>query len=73
MRRGDIYSILPAYTTVGYLPCTGIKHGYYKKEDLIDWLIDDLLSLCNEFPGKRSIIVLDNVSVHIDYRILEAI
>lgn len=73
MRRGDTYSILPAYTTAGYLPCTEIKKGYYSKEDILDWLIDRLLPLCNEYPGERSIIVLDNVSVHVDPRIIEAI
>ena len=73
MRRGDTVSILPAYTTAGYLPCTGIKKGYYSKEDILDWLIDRLLPLCNEYPGERSIIVLDNVSVHVDPRIIEAI
>lgn len=36
MRRGDTYSILPAYTTAGYLPCTGIKKGYYSKEDILN-------------------------------------
>lgn len=73
MRRGDTYSILPAYTTIGYLPCTGIKQGYYNKEDLIKWLTDELLPLCNEHPADRSIIVLDNVSVHVDARIIETI
>ena len=29
MRKGDTWSILPAYTVDGYLPCTGIKQGYY--------------------------------------------
>ena len=73
LRRGDTYSVLPAYTTAGYLPCTAIKQGYFKKNDIIDWLTDQLLPLCNEYPGERSIIVLDNVSMHVDHRILEAI
>lgn len=73
IRRGDAYSILPAYTTEGYLPCTGIKKGYYSKEEIIEWLIDDLLPLCNEYPGERSIIVLDNVSIHVDRTITEVI
>lgn len=73
MRRGDTYSILPAYTTDGYLPCTGIKQGYYSKDDLLTWLIDKLLPLCNEYPAHRSIIVLDNVSVHVNPRIITAI
>ena len=72
-RRGDSYSILPAYTTAGYLPCTEIKQGYFNKEALLNWLIDRLLPLCNEYPGERSIIVLDNVSLHVDDQITEAI
>lgn len=36
IRRGDAYSILPAYTTEGYLPYTGIKKGYYSKEEIIE-------------------------------------
>ena len=73
MRRGDTYSVLPAYTTEGYLPCTGVKKGWYNTEQIIDWLINELLPLCNEFPRERSIIVLDNVSVHVDPRIVQAI
>lgn len=73
MRRGDTYSILPAYTTEGYLPCTGIKKGYYSKDEILDWLINHLLLLCNEYPRERSIIVLDNVSIHVNRRIVQAI
>ena len=73
IERGDTYSVLPVYTTAGYLPCTEIKQGFYSKEDLLDWLINRLLSLCNEYLRDRSLIVLDNVSVHVDPRIVEAI
>ena len=73
IKRGNTVSVLPIYTTTGYLPYTGIKKGYYSKEDILDWLIDRLLPLYNEYPRERSIIVLDNVSVHVDPRIIEAI
>ena len=73
MRTDNTYSILPAYTTNGYLPCTGIRKGYYNKDEVIDWLTNQLLPLCNEYPRERSIIVLDNVSVHVDPRLIEAI
>ncbi len=73
MRRGDTYGILPAYTTKGYLPYTGIKKVYYSKDDIIDWLVNQLLLLYSELPRERSIIVLDNVSVHVDPRIIKAI
>ena len=36
IRRGDIYSILPVYTTEGYLLYTGIKKGWYNTEQIID-------------------------------------
>ena len=69
IRRGDTYSILHIYTTEGYLACTGIKKGYYNKFDLIQWLTEELLPLCNEYPGDRSIILLDNNSTYIDVRV----
>ena len=70
IRRGDTYSILPAYTTEGYLPCTGVKKGIFNVEHLLDWLANELLPLCNEYPNTRSIIVLDNASIHCDPRIV---
>ena len=73
IKRGDTVSVLPIYTTAGYLPYIGIKKGYYSKEDILDWLIDRLLPLYNEYFKERSIIVLDNVNVHVDPRIIEAI
>ena len=73
MRWGDTYSILLAYNTAGYLLCIEIKKDYYSKKDILDWLIDWLLFLCNEYSGKRNIIVLNNVSVHVDPRIIEVI
>ena len=32
LRRGDTSSILPAYTTEGYLPCPSIRLGYFNGE-----------------------------------------
>ena len=34
MRRRDTWSILPAYTVDGYLPCTGIKKASYNSDQL---------------------------------------
>src|SRR6202044_2459594 len=41
--RGKSWSILPAYTIDGYLPCTGIKEGYYNQEELLEWAEHRLL------------------------------
>ena len=73
MRRGDTWSILPAYTTEGYLPCTGIKKGFFNCDDFLSWVMNELLPHCNPWPQPRSIIVLNNLSVHLDPRVRDAI
>ena len=45
LRRGDTYSILPAYTVEGYLPCTGIKKGYYNGLVTISLVVLNLTNL----------------------------
>ena len=37
-RVGKTWSILPAYTIEGYLPCTGIKEGHYNTEEFYLWI-----------------------------------
>ena len=49
IRRGNIYSILPAYTANGYIPCTGIKQGFYNVEDFLK--IEDRLLVCRRIEG----------------------
>lgn len=71
--KGATWSILPAYAIDGYLPCTAIREGYFNKEAFLAWVRDDLLPYCNPYPGPKSIICLDNVSVHLDPRIQQII
>jgi transposase len=59
----DRVSVLPAYTIEGYITartfygtCTGVIFE--------DFIIDELLPLCNPYPGPRSVIIMDNASVH---------
>ena len=35
MTRGDTWSILPAYTTEGYLPCIGIRQGFFNGDAFV--------------------------------------
>jgi transposase len=35
IKRGKTHAILPAFTINGYLPCTGVKEGYFSHEDFI--------------------------------------
>lgn len=77
--RGDTWAILPGYSVDGYLDDVSVKKGYFNKEEFLLWLIHRLLPQCNRFPGPRSIICLDNLSIHhdnaskLDYRVKEAI
>jgi len=35
MTRGDTWSILPAYTVDGYLPCTSIRKGFFNRDAFV--------------------------------------
>jgi transposase len=66
-------SFLPAYTIEGYI--TSITFlGTLNGDMFEDFIIDQLLPLCNPFPGPRSVIFMDNASVHhySETRIIEA-
>ena len=64
--RGKTYSILPALDIDGYLPCTGIKEGYFNRDDLLEWIQDLLLPAISQKYGPRPmVIVLDNCSTHV--------
>lgn len=71
--RGRSWSVLPAYTTEGYLPCTGIRQGYFDAEAFYRWISDELLPHCNPYPEPRSVIVMDNASIHCNERVEEVI
>ena len=65
IQRGKSWAILPAYTINGYLPCTGIKEGYFNHEEFLDWIHRELLPCLRLTYGhKPMVIVLDNVSIH---------
>ena len=71
--RGRSWSVLPAYTIDGYLPCTGVREGWSNAEAMLRWILDELLPHCNAFPAQRSVIILDNASIHVNPRIEEVI
>ena len=65
--------MLAGYTVDGYLPCYEAKEGYYNKEEFLRWLEEDLLPCCEVYPGKNSVIVMDNAGSHTDDRIVNII
>jgi hypothetical protein len=91
--RGASWSVLPAYTLNGYLPCTSIREsmmaramstryysividimlGWFNGDAFYEWVTESLLPLCNEYPGNNSIIIMDNVSIHCNPRITQAV
>ena len=54
-----------------YLPCTNIKESYLNTEEFFKWLNQSLLLLFP--PGSPHYICLDNISIHINNQIAEAI
>ena len=70
--RGKSWSVLPAYTVDGYLT-VGIKEGYFSGETFFRWVVDELLPHCNAYPAPRSVIIMDNASIHCNPRIEQVI
>jgi hypothetical protein len=64
LKREKRWSILPAYTIDGYLPGYLIHQGSITKDMFIDWLRDEVLEYCTAYPGPRSVLVMDNASIH---------
>ncbi len=61
-------------TVNGWLSCTGIKQGYYNKEQFLEWLENELLAtLEHVYRGKSLVIMLDNCSAHVDPRVEQMI
>ena len=61
--RAENLSMLPAFTIDGYIACN-VYRGAVTKEDYIAFLEEDLLPLCGQYPNARSIIIMDNCSIH---------
>lgn len=57
------FSILPAMTVDGYIACQ-VYAGGVNADTFNAFVENELLPLCNEFPGPNSIIVMDNASIH---------
>src|SRR5436309_1825917 len=72
-QRGQTWSICAATTVQGWLPCTGIKEGYFSTPDLLNWLRTALLPALRQQSPCPRVVVMDNNSVHIDKVITSAI
>jgi len=73
VQRGRTWSICAAMTIDGWLPCTGVKQGYFKTPDLLNWLNSMLLPALRRESNHPRVIVMDNNSTHLDEVIASAI
>jgi len=63
LKYHDRVSALPAYTIDGYLTASTFP-GTCNADIFEQFIIDELLPLCNPYPGPLSVIVMDNASIH---------
>lgn len=57
------FSLLPALTVHGYIACN-LYEGGVNAERFEDFIESDVLPHCTPFPGSRSVIIMDNASIH---------
>ncbi len=67
------WSVLSIYIKDEYLFCIDIHKNWFNDETFFRWLADELLSLCSLFSTSRSVIIMNNASVHCNSRIEELI
>lgn len=63
LHRSQRWSILPAYTIDGYV-AWHMQTGHYTSAQFLKFVVEDLLPKTNPFPGKRSILIMDNAKIH---------
>ncbi len=71
--REHCWSVLSIYMKDEYLFCIDIREDWFNDETFFWWLADELLSLCSFFSISRSVIIMNNASVHCNSRIKELI
>ncbi|TFK62728.1 hypothetical protein BDN72DRAFT_748698, partial [Pluteus cervinus] len=59
------YSILPALTTEGIVALE-IFEGSVTKDRFLTFIQDHICPILNPYPHKRSVVLLDNCSIHHD-------
>ena len=70
-QRGQRYQILPAYTEDGIV-LAKVFQGNTDADIFLDFIKQLLNGHCNSYPGQRSVIVMDNASIHRTSEVEEA-
>jgi hypothetical protein len=63
IKRSERWSLLPALDANGYFTWL-IYQGGITSSIFLDFIHDQVLPKCEPFPGKRSVLVMDNASIH---------
>ena len=63
VKRSERWSILPVYSAEGFL-AWDIIQGSWTKEKFIEFVCIKVLPLCSPYPGPRSVLILDNATIH---------
>ncbi|PMD12210.1 hypothetical protein NA56DRAFT_532557, partial [Hyaloscypha hepaticicola] len=63
LAKRERVSVLPVYTIKGYIHSITFS-GIYITDIFEDFIINELLPLYNLYLGPRSVIIMDNISVH---------
>ncbi len=71
--REHCWSVLSIYTKDEYLFCIDIRENWFNDETFFRWIADELLPLCSFFSTSKSVIIMNNASVHCNRRIKELI
>ncbi|KAE9399373.1 hypothetical protein BT96DRAFT_820629 [Gymnopus androsaceus JB14] len=66
--RGERFSVLPALTHEGVVALE-IFRGTVNRELFINFLKEHLVPILTPYPGPRSVVILDNASIHHDEEI----
>lgn len=61
--RGAHYSILPALSING-IEALDIFEGAVNREKFVGFLREQIAPILNPYPGKRSVVVMDNCAIH---------
>ncbi len=58
------WNVLLTYMINDYLFCINIHEDWFNDETFFQWLTDKLLSLCSFFSILKSMIIMNNISIH---------
>ena len=64
--RSPNISLLPAMTVTGYVACTTF-HGSVDAEAFMEFMETEVIPRCNPFPQPKSVLIMDNASIHHTY------